>query len=65
MQNILKTIWLFISSFGIMFAVLSWLQEAGVLSNADGWWKGGFALALWNHPLSIGSKTNGRLIVET
>ncbi|MDP6229767.1 MAG: hypothetical protein QF765_03560 [Candidatus Marinimicrobia bacterium] len=45
MQNILKTIWLFISSFGIMFAVLSWLQEAGVLSNADGWWKGGFALA--------------------
>jgi hypothetical protein len=28
-----------------MFAVLSWLQEAGVLSNADGWWKGGFALA--------------------
>ena len=23
-----KEIWLFISAFGIMFAVLSWLQEA-------------------------------------
>ena len=44
MQKAIKTIWLFISSFGIMFAFLSWLQEAGVLSNANGWWKGGLAL---------------------
>ena len=34
MKLSLKTVWLFISSFGIMFAFLS-----------DGWWKGGLALA--------------------
>ena len=27
--------WLFISAFGIMFAVLSWLQEANILPPAD------------------------------
>ena len=44
MQNKLKKIiWLYISSFGIMFALLSWFQEMGVLSNSLGWWKGGFA----------------------
>lgn len=45
MKNSLKSIWLFISSFGIMFAFISWMQEAGVLSDAGGWWKGGLALA--------------------
>lgn len=44
MNTFLKPFWLFISSFGIMFAALSWLQEAGVISNADGWWKGGLAV---------------------
>ena len=44
MQNKLKKIiWLYISSFGIMFALLSWFQKTGVLSNSLGWWKGGFA----------------------
>ena len=44
MKNKLKKIiWLYISSFGIMFAILSWFQEAGVLSDSDGWWKGGLA----------------------
>jgi len=42
-NNNKKILWLYISSFGIMFAILSWLQEAGVLSDLDGWWKGGLA----------------------
>ena len=35
-------IWLVASAFGIMFAVLSWLQESGLLPPADelGFWKG-------------------------
>lgn len=45
MKLSLKTVWLFISSFGIMFAFLSWMQEAGVLSDSGGWWKGALALA--------------------
>ena len=28
-----KFIWLFLSSFGIMFAILSWFQESGLLDN--------------------------------
>ena len=42
--NIKKEIWLLISGFGIMFAVLSWLQESSLLSNELGWLKGGLAL---------------------
>ncbi len=42
--NIKKEIWLLISGFGIMFAVLSWLQESSLLSNELGWLKGGGAL---------------------
>ena len=30
-----KQIWLFISAFGIMFAVLSWLQEAQIILDAN------------------------------
>ncbi len=30
-----KQIWLFISAFGIMFAVLSWLQEAQIIPDAN------------------------------
>ena len=38
----LLVIWLVASAFGIMFAVLSWLQESGLLPPADelGFWKG-------------------------
>ena len=38
----LLLIWLVASAFGIMFAVLSWLQESGLLPPADelGFWKG-------------------------
>lgn len=43
----LLVLWLLASAFGIMFAVLSWIQEAGLLSPADelGGWKGVLALA--------------------
>ena len=39
--------WLLASAFGIMFAVLSWIQEAGILPPADelGAWKGALAVA--------------------
>ena len=38
----LLVIWLVASAFGIMFAVLSWMQEAEILPPADelGAWKG-------------------------
>ena len=41
-----KEIWLFISAFGIMFAVLSWLQEAQIIpdKNTLGVLKGVFAI---------------------
>jgi len=45
-KNIKKEIWLFISSFGIMFAFLSWFQESNVIPNVIdlGWLKGLVAL---------------------
>ena len=41
-----KNIWLFISSFGIMFAVLSWMQESNILASSDqiGYLKGLYAI---------------------
>ena len=41
-----KEIWLFISAFGIMFAILSWLQEAQIIpdTNTLGALKGIFAV---------------------
>lgn len=30
-----KEIWLFISSFGIMFAVFSWLQESNIIGSVQ------------------------------
>ena len=30
-----KEIWLFLSGFGIMFAILSWLQESNLIPNAN------------------------------
>ena len=43
----LLVFWLLASAFGIMFAVLSWIQEAGILPPADelGAWKGALAVA--------------------
>ena len=43
-MNLKKEIWLLISGFGIMFAVLSWLQESLLLSKELGWLKGLYAL---------------------
>ncbi len=43
-MNKKKELWLLISAFGIMFAVLSWLQESAILKNGLGWLKGFFAL---------------------
>tara|TARA_B100000029_G_scaffold233199_1_gene230527 strand:+ start:10933 stop:11148 length:216 start_codon:yes stop_codon:yes gene_type:complete len=39
--------WLLASAFGIMFAALSWAQEASLLPSADelGAWKGAMAVA--------------------
>ena len=42
--NFKKEIWLLISAFGIMFAVFSWAQESGIISNKLGWLKGFLAL---------------------
>ena len=36
----LKEIWLALSGFGIMFAILSWSQESGILSKTIGGYKG-------------------------
>ncbi|MBT3300287.1 MAG: hypothetical protein HOD97_07445 [Candidatus Marinimicrobia bacterium] len=35
-----KFIWLYLSSFGITFAILSWTQESGFLPEGPGWMKG-------------------------
>ena len=43
-RNIKKEIWLLISGFGIMFAVISWLQESNIVSSELGWEKGFYAL---------------------
>ena len=40
----LKDIWLQLSGFGIMFAILSWLQEASLLSKELSGYKGLIAL---------------------
>ncbi len=42
----LLSFWLFISAFGIMFAVFSWLQESNVIPPSEelGFWKGVFAV---------------------
>tara|TARA_B100001939_G_scaffold89312_1_gene76520 strand:- start:433 stop:606 length:174 start_codon:yes stop_codon:yes gene_type:complete len=43
-MNIKKEIWLFISGFGIMFAILSWIQESQLLLLETGSLKGFIAL---------------------
>jgi len=42
----LKTFWLFLSFFGIMFAILSRFQESNILSDDLGFYKGLIALIL-------------------
>jgi len=39
-----KFVWLYLSAFGIMFAILSWCQESGLLSKEIGFGKGFLAL---------------------
>ena len=39
-----KVIWFYLSSFGIMFAVLSWLQESDIIPTDIGFLKGFAAL---------------------
>ena len=38
--------WLILSSFGIMFAILSWFQESNIISDDLGFYKGLIALIL-------------------
>lgn len=40
----LKQLWLQLSGFGIMFAILSWMQEASILSKDLGGIKGVIAV---------------------
>ena len=42
----LKTSWLLLSSFGIMFAILSWFQESNIIFDDLGFYKGLIALIL-------------------
>ena len=42
----LKNFWLLLSSFGIMFAIISWLQESNIVSYDLGFYKGLIALIL-------------------
>jgi len=41
-----KIIWLYLSSFGIMFAILSWLQESDIIPTDIGALKGLGALIM-------------------
>jgi len=45
-KKILTTIWLLLSAFGIMFAVLSWAQESCLIPSSDilGGFKGVLAI---------------------
>jgi len=45
-MGLLIILWLLLSSFGIMFAILSWLQESKLIANDLGFYKGLFALIL-------------------
>jgi len=45
-MGLLIILWLLLSSFGIMFAILSGLQESNLIANDLGFYKGLFALIL-------------------
>jgi hypothetical protein len=52
LNNAMRHVWLYISSFGVMFAVLSWFQESGVLASAtDLEWKKGLLAAVLGIPV--------------
>ena len=42
MKSILTKVWLMLSGFGIMFAIISWGQEASIMPPTEvmGWHKG-------------------------
>jgi hypothetical protein len=42
-QNKTKHIWIFLSAFGIFFALLSWIRE---ITTEGFWWKGVLAMIL-------------------
>tara|TARA_B100001013_G_scaffold256175_1_gene160004 strand:- start:113 stop:343 length:231 start_codon:yes stop_codon:yes gene_type:complete len=46
LKESLFVVWLIASAFGIMFAILSWMQEAGLLPAVEvlGGWKGALAI---------------------
>ena len=53
-----KFVWLYLSAFGIMFAILSWCQESGLLSKEIGFGKG-----FYDRSLAFrGSKTTPQFI---
>ena len=43
-ENFKKELWLLLSGFGIMFAVLSWFQESNIMPSELGSLKGFLAL---------------------
>jgi len=45
-MGLLKILLLLLSSFGIMFSFLSWLQKSNLIANDLGFYKGLFALIL-------------------
>jgi len=42
-MNITKHIWIFLSAYGVWFAILSWIQE---VYTKGFWWKGALAVIL-------------------
>lgn len=42
-QNKTKHVWIFLSAFGVFFALLSWIDE---IATQAFWWKGALAVIL-------------------
>lgn len=42
-QNKTKHLWIFLSAFGVFFALLSWIYE---IATQGFWWKGALAVVL-------------------
>jgi hypothetical protein len=57
-MGLLKILWLLLSSFGIMFAIQSGLQESNLIANDLGFYKGLFALILGLLLFFCGPKQN-------
>ena len=45
-----KKLWLLLSSFGIMFAIFSWMQESNLIAGVDTlkWQKGIYSLFIYH-----------------